>query len=335
MRILLAGFLGVTLAMGQAWFPMKDRKVGALDSDYDQRKSADFGFARIVSEEDNLRFEGKDHAGKPWRIWMPKAGIGGVDVWTADFDHDGQQDLLIRSLDLKVGRCLDVGTITIVLFDAIGRPVPWTMTTQVPYWNAVPLRGAIVLDANHDGRAEFVVTGCESSVPSDAPFGEDRGISGVYEAQHGRMVPIRHAKMTPYRRAAKVIHGHPSVKWLPMMPEEWPDQMQGFDSTASLRVEALLKGDEQYRHIDFPLVNGRFDVPVPSDPSEILSYDRILYSDGLQRIGWPYVVLDGLDGRDVYIAGYEEALRRVINARYRVKILGSPAEPTWIWANIN
>ena len=335
MRILLVGFLGATLTMGQAWFPMKDRKVGALDSDYDKRKSADFGFARVFSEEGNLRFEGKDHSGKPWRVWVPRSGgIGATDVFTADFDHDGQQDLLIRSLNLTVGRCIDRGTITVVLFDEIGRPVPWTMTTQVPDWNATPLLGAIVLDANHDGRAEFALTSCETD-PSDPRLGEDRRISGIYEARHGRMVPIRKALLAPYLRAAKLIHGYPSVKWLRVMPDEWPDQMQEFDSTTSLRVKALLKGDPKYRHIDFPLVNGRFDAPAPSDSSEILSYDRMLYSDGLQRVGWPYVVLDGPDGRGVYIAGYEDALRRIIKAGYRVKILGNPSQPTWIWVNIN
>lgn len=324
MRILLVGFLGATLTMGQAWFPMKDRKVGALDSDYDKRKSADFGFARVFSEEGNLRFEGKDHSGKPWRVWVPRSGgIGATDVFTADFDHDGQQDLLIRSFFPVNGRCLDRGEITVVMFDEEGRPVPWHVTSQLPRAAVLP----VVLDLNRDLKAEFVVIICEHSGD-----GEERGISGVYEAQHAHMVPIRNTVLAPYLRTARRMGGSRFVTWLPVNPDEWPDQLSGFDSMASLRIESLLKPAEECSHVvNFRFENGKL---VANDCS-VLGQDRMLYSDGLQRVGWPYVVLDGPDGRGVYIAGYEDALRRIIKAGYRVKILGNPSQPTWIWVNIN
>jgi|SRR5579871_265301 len=330
MRAVIVGFVCATLVTAQARFPMKDRKVGALDTDYDKRKSADFGFAHVFSDEDNLRVEGPDHAGKLWRIWIPKAGIGGVDVWTADLDHDGQQDLLIRSLSSKVGRCVNEGTITVVLFDDSGRPVPWIMTAQVPDWNKAPVRGAFVLDANRDGRAEVVVTSCEGTLKG----GEERRVSGVYEAQRARMVPIRAADPASYLRAAKLVFGFRQVTWLPTTPEEWPDQTRGLDSAPSLHIEALVKGDEKHRGVDFPIVNGRIEDPVKG-PLEQLSHNHMLYSDGVTRLGWPYVVIDGPDGRGVYIANNEDALRRIIKAGYHVKILGDPSQPTWIWATIN
>jgi hypothetical protein len=330
MRILLVGFLGASVAMGQAWFPMKDRKVGGLDSDYDKRKSVDFGFARVFADEGNLRFEGKDHAGKPWRVWVARSGgIGATDVFTADFDRDGQQDLLIRSFFPVNGRCLDKGEITVVMFDEGGRPVPWHVTGQLPRAPMLPL----VLDLNLDLRAEFVVLSCEySSAREPLINGEDRGISGVYEAQHARMVPIRNAVLAPYLRIAKRMSGSRYVTWLPVEPDGWPDQMTGFDSVPSLRIGSLLKRAEECSHvINFRFENGKL---VRNDCS-VLGQNRILYSDRLERIGWPYAVLDGPGGRGVYIADYEDVLRRVIKAGYRVKILGDPSQPTWIWVDIN
>jgi hypothetical protein len=323
MRIVLVVLLGAALAMGQARFPMKNRNVDSLGRDFDKRQFVDIGGARVFLEEDNLRVEGKDHAGKPWRIWVPRiGGIGATDVFTADFDHDGQQDLLIRSFFPVNGHCLDRGEITVVLFDEDGRPVPWHVTGQLPRTPMLP----VVLDLNLDLRAEFVVISCERSGD-----GEDRGISGVYEAQHAHMVPI-HAVLAPYLRIAKRMSGSRFVTWLPVNPDEWPDQLSGFDSIASLHIESLLKPAEECSHvINFQFENGKL---VRKDCSA-LGHDRMLYSDGLQRIGWPYVVLDGPDGRSVYIAGYEDALRRIIKAGYRVKILGNPSQPTWIWVNIH
>ena len=290
----------------------------------------DFGFARVFSEEDNLRFEGEDHAGKPWRVWVPRiGGIGATDVFTADFDHDGQQDLLIRSFFPVNGRCVDKGEITVLMFDEDGRPVPWRVTGQLPRAPMLP----VVLDLNLDLKAEFVVISCEhSSARYPSINGEDRRISGVYEAQHARMVLMRNAVLAPYLRTAKRMSGSRYVTWLPADPGAWPDQLSGFDSVTSLRIESLLRPTEECSHVfNFRIENGKL---VGNDCS-VFGQDRILYSDGLQRIGWPYVVLDGPDGRGVYIADYEDVLGRVMKAGYRVKILGNPSQPTWIWANIN
>ena len=123
------------------------------------------------------------------------------------------------------------------------------------------------------------------------------------------------------------------MTWLPAVPEEWPDQMNGFDSDASLRIEAVMKPDEECNHVvNFRFENGRV---VDNKACRILGQNRIRYSDGLTRLGWPSVVVDGPDGRGVYIANNEDALRRIMNAGYRVKILGNPSQPTWIWVNLN
>ena len=332
MRTITFGFVMAASVMAQARFPMTyHASVGVLGfPDFDKRKFVDLGIARVFPDDGNLRFEGKDHAGKPWRVWVPQlGGVGGTEVWTADFDGDGQQDLLIRSWKPYSGRCVDAGVVTVLLFDRQGRPVPWTMSTQVPNPNLHPPRGAIVL-ANQHGRAEFVFTACEPPPHG----GEDRSISGVYEADRVRMVPVRNVDMKPYLRAAKAIHGSRDVTWSRAIPGEWPDQMSGFDDPESLRVAAVMEADEKYRTVDFPILNGRFVDAVPG-PLEVLSHDRVRYSDGLTRLGWPNVIIDGPDGRSVYIAHHEDALRRIVKAGYRVKILGNPSEPTWVWASLN
>jgi hypothetical protein len=92
----------------------------------------DLGIAHVFPEGDgNLRFEGRDVSGKRWHVWLPAAGgIGGTDVWIADFDHNSRRDLLISSMFPKNGRCIDRTTIYFLMFDQKGRPVPWAMPSN-------------------------------------------------------------------------------------------------------------------------------------------------------------------------------------------------------------
>ena len=69
------------------------------------------------------------------------------------------------------------------------------------------------------------------------------------------------------------------------------------------------------------MVDGRVVAPA-NDPCDELRYQHASYSDGSTRRGWPWVVIDGPHGRDIFIANNEAALRRVIEKGYRVKLLG-------------
>src|SRR5712691_4242755 len=61
-------------------------EIGNLGNPYsnDKRKSADLhGFARVTLDRGELRFEGRDHTGKAWRLWMSSVGgVGWTEVWT-------------------------------------------------------------------------------------------------------------------------------------------------------------------------------------------------------------------------------------------------------------
>jgi hypothetical protein len=291
MRLLLA-FIAAGVAVGQAPFPMKYvDEVGHLGEDvFDKRKFADLGFAKAFPDEDGLRFEGRDRAGKVWRVWMPQSGgASSTEVWTADFDHNGQPDLLIASEPALSGHCVSRADITMLLFDASGRPVPWMVSTEIPDTERrEPYRPAILLDTNKDGRAEIVTTECG---PWDADS-VDYSVTGVYEARDTHWVPLRNADLKPYIQAAHAAHpafrpGY--IHWLPVEPEKWVDELKIVDGAPAAR----------------------------------------------DREGWPGVVIDGPDGRGIYIDDTEDILGRILNAGYRFKILGKNLRPSWVWVDIH
>ena len=226
-RLLSLFILTSAVVCAQAPFPMRYLdEVGHLGTDFDSRKSVDLGLARVLLDDDALWFEGRDRAGKPWRIGVDKPGlVGSVDVWTADFDHNGQADLLIAPFMPQNGRCAFGIGIMILLFDRSGRPTAWGIDTQMPDWNdPSPLahRPALVTVLKGDRHAEFVSVHCEYDYNSPG-LGTNWTITGVYEARDARLIPMMNIKIGSYERAVKEAYPHgPEEKWLPMRPGEWP-----------------------------------------------------------------------------------------------------------------
>ena len=170
------------VASAQAQFQMKYLdEIGHLGG-LDKRTTVNLGIAKVFAEPGgDLRFEGRDAKGKLWRVWLPAVGgVGGTDVWSADFDRNGRQDLLIAAMFPGNGRCIEEATIYTIMFDNLGRPVPWVADTNS--FTGYGYRPVAVVDLNHDGRGEMVTMSCEYSDPSTG-FGEDRKISGIYEAK--------------------------------------------------------------------------------------------------------------------------------------------------------
>jgi hypothetical protein len=315
----------------QARFPMKFLdEVGHLGSDFDKRKSVEIRTATVFPEEGVLRFEGRDRNGSPWHAWVPQTGgIGWTEVWTADFDRNGQPDLLIASHFPGNGRCESPADLFFLLFDQFGRPVPWHVSTEIPNGTKFPYLPAILLDANRDGRAEIVSTVCEYGDQTQGHL-TDWSITGVYEARDTRWVPLRTANVAAYIQAATTSNG--VNKWLPVKPGEWLDSLRAIDAASGTKLTRLIPEEERCRHvINIPIVDGRVVQPV-DDPCDEQRYQHASYSDGLTRRGWPWVVIDGPHGREIFIANNEDALRRVIEKGYRVKLLGDDAEPSWLWA---
>ena len=285
-RILLIAVC-CAIVHAQARFPMKYLDdVGSLGSELDRRKSANLGIASVSSEDGLLRFEGRDRKGDPWLAWVTQTGgVGWTEVWTADFDHNGQRDLLIASHFPGNGRCVRGADLLFLLFDQSGRPVPWHVPTELPNGNKFPYLPALLLDENRNGQAEIVSTECAYS--SEGILAVDWSITGIYEARDAQWIPLRDAVTAPYLQAARKANG---VKdWLPIKSGEWPDQLAGFKASANTKLEHLLPGDESCRGIRVNVVDGRV-VVLDHDPCDELRYDHALYSDGLTRRGWPWVV---------------------------------------------
>ena len=315
----------------QARFPMKyldDVGLVGLGLPY-SRNAVDLGLATVVSKHDALLFEGHDRKGEPWRAWVPQtSGVGWTEVWTADFDHNGQSDLLIAVHPGINGRCTGHADLLFLMFDSSGRPTPWHVSTEIPNGTKFPYLPVIVLDVNRDGRAEIVSTACEYGDQSQGHW-TDWSITGVYEARDGRWIPLRPNNADPYRRAASKANG--VKEWLPIKPNERLDELTGFNSPSNMKLERLIPPEEACRNVHIPIaiVDG---VAVIDHSCDELRQEHALYSDGRTRRGWPWVVIDGPHGRDIFVANNEAALRRVIEKGYRVKLLGDDAEPSWLWA---
>lgn len=182
-----------------AWaqrFPMK--YLGELGH---LRAGQRIGPARAV-EEGVVRLEGKG-----WSATIGvTGGVGWTELYTADFDADGQADFLFGEHFPGCGQCIDYTTVTVLLFDKAGRPTPWMFGTYLPRGPGfespgLPYLPVLAMDADRDGRAEFVVTDCKRH--------QESGISGVYEARDGRLALRRdEVLMSAYRR----VTGLPDIR---------------------------------------------------------------------------------------------------------------------------
>jgi hypothetical protein len=309
-------------------------EVGHLGG-LDPRTSANLGFARVFPEPDgDLRFEGRDAEGKLWHVWLPAAaGVGGTDVWTADFDHNGRQDLLISAMFPKNGRCTDGTIIYILMFDQMGRPVPWMMPSHT--FDGYGHRPLGVVGRNGSGRAQVVAVNCEYSDQLATGVMEDRRISGIYEARDARWYPIRNNSDRSYMPA---VNPHPRqssryARWLPIDAAKWSDFLAGYDDRPVTQLRSMITGAVGCGGIRLPIVDGRV-VSSADDPCDSLKYDRVVFSDGEPRQGWPSVVIDSSDGRDVFLSGSAAPLMRLLKMGYRFRALGdNPRLPSLLWTD--
>jgi hypothetical protein len=80
-------------------------------------------------------------------------GIAFTTVWQADFDHNSRPDLLIAAHSAKSGRCLEEVTLSFLLFNTRGQPVPWVIQSRAPYSRKFSSAPAIFADLSHPGGA--------------------------------------------------------------------------------------------------------------------------------------------------------------------------------------
>ena len=304
-------------------------------------KSVDFGIAKASAVETGVLFQGADDSGKPWRATVAVlGGIGWTDVWQADFDANSRPDLMIAATFPSNGRCLSPVTITFLMFGSQGRPVPWTIETYLPNNGGIAKPPALLRDFNHNHRAELVATECEYSDPPVA--GEAWRIHGIYEAEDARWKLIHPKDVQLYSHAVRVSHQRGlSTEFLTATSSAWADfgNSNPVVAHSAVTITDVLQPEPECRHaIRLKVVDGQVR-RLANDPCEIFSGNRLEMSDGRVCLGWPTVVIDNSEGREIVAdpALIESKLRELAAARLPVTLVGQSNQlrcsPTQVWVN--
>lgn len=326
-------------AFGQSFRPVHYvGEIGHLGTDFDPRTVADFGFAKVHTSGSDVRIEGKDDRGKPWQAVVPVlAGVTWTDLWRGDFDANSRQDLMIDAVSPGNGKCISEVTVTFLMFDFQGRPVPWTIKTFRTKAADVGKMPAL-LELGRNRRAQFIATGCEYSVPG---FGEDRYITGIYTTRDARWKLVRPPDLKPYTDEMRRSYSNQFVHFVAAQPADWKDH--GNSTTAyntPVTITQVLRPEPECRGVRMPVVDGRV-VPLPNpDPCDVLGKNRFETSGGNVCLGWPTIVQDGDGGREIVAAGspeVESKLRELAAAAVAVSVIGQSdpkhCSPSLLWVN--
>lgn len=316
-------------------------EVGHLGTPGDQRTSVRFGPTQVISQGNgSARIEGHDDDGKAWNAVLPmEGGIGWTDVWQADFDRNGRPDLLVAAFFPPNGRCIDEITLSFLLFNDHGQPVPWVVRTRMPQNTRFPAIPAI-FDWNHGERPKLVVTDCTYSEPPR--HGEDRRITGIYEAQDATWSLAHPADIVTYtalvRRSYRFRPNDDRL--LQTDSTHWLDQGNKMDlhGPPPVQVAAVLPAAADCHGVHLPpVVNGVLQAGW-KDPCDELGKDRIQLSNGTICYGWPTVILDRVDGREIMAEQkyLKSLLQELVDQRRTVVLAGQTelerCSPTILWA---
>jgi hypothetical protein len=317
-------------------------EVGHLWPPFSSSRSVTFGHIRVISEVDgSLLIVGRDDDQRSWTATVPVgSGAGFTDIWQADFDRNGRQDLLIAAYTPQNGRCVDGITLSFLLFNDHGQPVPWVVDSRMPEGTREPAIPAIFTNLGHDGRVQLVVTDCSYSNPPR--FGEDRAITAIYVAENATWRLIRPANIADYvalvRNSFRFRPDHDEL--LATDPSRWRDLGNTLDPHVPppVRLKSVLEASPDCRGVRIPIVNGRVQ-RLSKDPCDELGKDRIELSNGAVCFGWPTVVIDGSDGRHIVADPKNRlraALQQIVEEQRTVMLAGQSdperCSPTIMWA---
>lgn len=318
LRFLIAAACAVTALAEQPWTTNQLHyidEIGHLGSTVEDRTSVRIGDIHIGSQRDGgVLIRGNDDRNRTWSAALDtEGGVGFTDVWRSDFDGNGRLDYLFAAYFPQNGRCVDRITLTFLLFDAAGRPVPWIVETRMPVSHRTPSVPAIFADLNRNGRPELVVTDCQYSDPPRVAG--DRRITGIYEAHNATWSlqrqedPLLYTPMVqrshPIRPKADRIL--PAGRWLNKGNAIEPNPPQS-------QITAVLPAGGEARRNRFQLSNGT------------TCYD------------WPPVVLDRKESREIVASEHrrQHALQDLAENRRTVIVIGQQeadtCSPTLLWS---
>lgn len=301
-RTLGWGALLVSGCMAQAPFPMTNLgDIGHDDALYEEA-GMDLGVARAHRAEEGLLIEGPDTGGLPWRVWLNPTHYR-QPAYHGDFDGNGKPDLLVVQPLIGNGMCIDSGTFLFLMMDERGRPVPWEADSQG--FLAKPEPGAPILyDSDGDGRAELATHDCESH-PIDGDKRERRWLTDVFEAKTGQWERIEPVALSLFEMAMRQRYEAYDFVDFERSPWEEPKEPQPLYEGPELTVTGILPG----------------------------GWDggRLRYSDGIVRKGWPAVIEDAPEGREIHFAEPRWALDLLLQAGNPVRLIGPDEQPTYLW----
>jgi hypothetical protein len=315
------------------------RYLGDVDLGFpgESRTSLTFGDARAVLLKDGrVQFQGHGDAGRPWRAVLQTTG--NTTVWKGDFDHDFRPDLLVASEVSQVGHCIDKVVLSFLLFEQHGEPVPWIVSGLTPWYRRFQRPPAVFRTLN--GGTELVLSDCDWI--NNHSGGEDRSITGIYRAKDAMWRLVRPDNLAPYARLVRRSYElNKRDRLLPSQPASWTDQGNSFDETQpQTTISAVLPASPNCRGIRLPIgPDGRVFID-PDDPCKELGKDRIEFSDGRTCYGWPTVMLDRANGREIVAESetkdLEPLLREIAAKQYPVTLAGQKevdkCSPSLLWA---
>jgi hypothetical protein len=201
------------------------------------------------------------------------------------------------------------------MIDALGRPVPWIIDTQIPEdlgVDRIMEKPPLVVQTSGNSRALFVATDCEYGDPS--LLGEDRSITGVYEAK--------------------------DAKWrllLSPAPSTWAGIIQLVRQSYKLRPDR-----DRLKHLDvsaWPDLGNDPQIKAPPGTRLANVSNTLRLSDGETCYGWPTVILDRPDGREIVASSSNKLpaiLHEIVDQGLPVSFSGqtSPGRcsPAYLWA---
>jgi hypothetical protein len=176
-----------TCAYMKAYLPLDEKELSlrypqhVIRGNFMQAASVRIGSTTVsfLEPANEIRFEGMDLSGKPWKLTADAMRGGGL--YSADLDKNGIADLIYASYTGGNGLAPPMHVLTL-LFDASGRPVP----SEMDGYFEIDSRGLKdLVDLDHDGRAELI----------RQSFDDGYWITSLYEASdaHWRLIHGQHA----------------------------------------------------------------------------------------------------------------------------------------------
>jgi hypothetical protein len=263
---------------------------------------------------------GKDIDNHEWTVELDTGPLG-CQVFGADIDGNGRQDLIIATRDASSGP--DDVTVTLLLLDKANRPVPWQGTAPFSV-SHLGLENLVDLDRN--GRAELLYPYIDGY-----SRGEARAVSiSVYQIADsylnrvvGQVGGRRFPMVTP---RGSLVAEEPNLTTRPSaseLPTTIRAVYNGRPETCGLSGQLTLeRGSERTRDQE----TQRIDV----------CEDRLALSDG-RTIRYPsIIVVERPSSRSIAIVrGHEMLIAEAIAKRLNIRISGesyqSGRRPYFMW----